>query len=381
MKGYLSRSFTSALIGLFIFFILLILSGGSLMAEVKVKKTSFGNLENGQAVLAYELANENGMSVRLINYGAIIQSLQVPGKDGNPIDVVLGYDSLEGYVEDTYFLGATIGRYANRIANGEFRLDGKTYKLAKNDNKINHLHGGNKGFNKQLWKAEEVRSKDGAGVKFSYLSKDGEEGYPGNLKVEVQYILRDKNTLEVEYNATTDKATVINLTNHSYFNLNGQGSQTDILDHVMKINAKFYTPVDNNLIPTGEILKVAGTPFDFTTPYAIGKRIEKVDSGYDHNYVLDKLQDELTLAATVYDPNTSIEMKLYTTQPGVQFYTGNFLAGDMNGKSGMHYNKHAAFCLEPQHFPNTPNIGHFPSAVLRPNEAYNQKFVYEFKLK
>ena len=380
MKNYLFERFRSALLGLSIFSILLI-SGGFLMAEVKVKSMSFGKLADGDVVLAYELANERGMSVTLINYGAIIQSLKVPDKEGNPIDIVLGYDSLEGYLKDTFYFGATIGRYANRIANGEFRLDGKTYKLAKNDNNINHLHGGNKGFNKRLWKSEVIKEGNKSGVRFTYLSKDMEEGYLGNLKTELIYTLTNDNKLEIGFKATTDKATVVNLTNHSYFNLNGEGSKTDILDHIIKINANFYTPVDNNLIPTGEILKVVDTPFDFTSPLAIGKNIEKVKPGYDHNYVLDKLQDELALAATVYDPDTHIEMKLYTTQPGVQFYTGNFLDGNMSGKSGMHYNKHSAFCLEPQHFPNTPNIGHFPSAVLRPNETYNQKIIYEFELK
>lgn len=361
---------------LFIFFALIIISGGYLMAEVKVNETSFGKLDDGKIVKAYQLVNDKGMSVKLISYGAIIVELKVPDKNSKPIDVVLGYDDLKGYVNDTFFFGATIGRYANRIANGEFKLEGKTYKLAKNDNNLNHLHGGVQGFNKKLWEPEVLKQ----GVRFTYVSKDGEEGYPGNLKSEVTYILTDDNRLEINYKAVTDKTTVINLTNHSYFNLNGQG-KGNILDHIMKINGKFYTPVDNTLIPTGEILKVEGTPFDISKPLAVGSRIDKVLPGYDHNYVLNKLQDELALAVEVYSPDTKILMKLYTTQPGVQFYTGNFLDGSMSGKSGVNYNKHTAFCLEPQHFPNTPNIGHFPSATLRPNETYNQKIVYEFGLK
>jgi aldose 1-epimerase len=346
------------------------------MAEVRVSESTFGKLDNGNIVKAYQLVNDKGMSVKLISYGAIIEELKVSDKSGKPVDIVLGYDNLEGYVKDTFFFGATIGRFANRIANGEFKLGGKVYKLAKNDNNINHLHGGLQGFNKKLWQSEVLKE----GVRFTYLSKDGEEGYPGNLKCEVTYILTEDNRLEVSYKATTDKPTVINLTNHSYFNLNGQG-KGNILDHVMKIAGKFYTPVDSTLIPTGEVLKVEETPFDFTKPLAIGSRIDKVSPGYDHNYVLNKLQDELALAVEVYSPITNILMKLYTTQPGVQFYTGNFLDGSMSGKFGIHYNKHTAFCLEPQHFPNTPNIGHFPSAVLKPNETYNQKTVYEFTLK
>jgi aldose 1-epimerase len=356
--------------------IVIFLSGGYLMAEVRVNESMFGKLEDGKVVKAYQLVNDKDMSVKLISYGAIIEEIKVPDKSGKLVDVVLGYDDLKGYVKDTFFLGATIGRYANRIANGEFKLDGKIYKLAKNDNNINHLHGGLQGFNKKLWQSEVLRQ----GVKFTYLSKDGEEGYPGTLKSEVTYILTDDNKLEIDYKAVTDKPTVINLTNHSYFNLNGQG-KGNILDHVMKINGNFYTPVDNTLIPTGEVLKVETTPFDFTNFLAIGSRIDKVSPGYDHNYVLNKLQDELALAVEVYSPTTNILMKLYTTQPGVQFYTGNFLDGSMSGKSGTHYNKHTAFCLEPQHFPNTPNIGHFPSAVLKPNENYNQKTVYEFDVK
>lgn len=355
---------------------LFFLSGGYLMAEVKVNESMFGKLEDGKVVKAYQLVNDKDMSVKLISYGAIIEEIKVPDKNGKLVDVVLGYDDLKGYVKDTFFLGATIGRYANRIANGEFKLGGKIYKLAKNDNNINHLHGGLQGFNKKLWQSEVLKQ----GVRFTYFSKDGEEGYPGTLKSEVTYILTEDNRLEIDYKAVTDKPTVINLTNHSYFNLNGQG-KGNILDHVMKINGNFYTPVDNTLIPTGEVLKVVDTPFDFIKPLAIDSRIDKVSPGYDHNYVLNKLQDELALAVEVYSPTTNILMRLYTTQPGVQFYTGNFLDGSMSGKSGTHYNKHTAFCLEPQHFPNTPNIGHFPSAVLKPNETYNQKTVYEFDVK
>jgi aldose 1-epimerase len=342
-----------------------------------LKKKDFGKLSDGREVYEYVLTNKNNMSVKLMEFGATIVAVEVPDGFDNTVDVVLGYNSLNEYVNNPFYLGATIGRCANRIKNGEFKLNNSIYKLSKKVGATHHLHGGITGFNKRLWKAYENKVNDGTSVVFSYLSIDGEEGYPGNLKVEVTYLLKDDNTLEVDYNATTDKVTIINLTNHSYFNLSGQGNG-NILDHVIKINAKFYTPVDTTLIPTGEILEVKNTPFDFNKHLTVGCRIDKITPGYDHNYVLNKLQDELSLAAEIYSPETKILLSLYTTQPGMQFYTGNFLDGSVTGKSGIAYTKHSAFCLEPQHFPDTPNIGHFPSVLLEPNEIYSQKIIYKF---
>jgi aldose 1-epimerase len=321
------------------------------------------------------------MTVKITNYGAIVTSILTPDKNGNMGDVVLGFDSLDGYLKDkSTYLGAIVGRYGNRIAKGKFTLDGKTYTLATN-NAPNHLHGGKVGFDNVLWTAEEVQSNEGPAVKLTYLSKDGEEGYPGNLTSVVTYTLTDDNGLKIDYLATTDKATPINLTNHSYFNL-GAGKVENNYGHIVTINADKYTPVNSTLIPTGELKTVKGTPMDFTTPHAIGERIKQVEGGgYDHNYVLNKQANEMSLAATVYEPTTGRYMEVQTTQPGIQFYSGNFLDGSMKGKNGITYNKHYAFCLETQHFPDSPNQKNFPSAILKPGEKYQESTIYQFSTK
>jgi aldose 1-epimerase len=346
--------------------------------KMSVQKTIFGKLSDGRAVYSFQLSNSNKMNVRLIEYGALITEIKVPDKNGNLVDVVLGYDNPGSYEKDNFNLGGTVGRYANRIANGEFSIDGTTYHLAKNDGGINHIHGGVKGFIKVLWKGEEFKTKDSVGVKFNYLSKDGEEGFPGNLDVTVTYTLKNDNKLEIDYKASTDKPTIVNLTNHSYFNLSGAGEKP-VYDHILQIYADKYTPVDKNLIPTGEIRTVTGTPLDFTKPNKIGARIKDVEPGYDNNYVLNKNNTSLPLAASVSSPDTRIVLNLYTTQPGVQFYTGNYLDNVTAGKYNIIYKKHHAFCLEPQHYPDSPNHSNFPSTVLRPGETYSQKIVFEFK--
>jgi aldose 1-epimerase len=340
-----------------------------------VEKTIFGKLPTGEVVYQYVLTNENDISVALIEYGATIVSIKVPDRNGRVGDIVLGYDNLEDYINDDANFGGTIGRYANRIANGQFELNGQTYTLAKNDNNINHIHGGIKRFNKVLWESEELPNNEGIGVKFHYLSKDGEEGYPGNLNVNVTFLL-DGDKLIINYEATTDKPTVINLTNHSYFNLRDAG-KSDVLDEYVMINADKYTPVDENLIPIGDIESVIGTPLDFTKWKKIGSDIDKV-SGYDFNYVLNKTSNyELTFAAAAYDALTGRELTLYTTEPAVQFYTGNHLNG-IKGKVGNIYNKYHAFCFEPQHYPDSPNHPNFPSTQLNPGQTYKQTSVYIF---
>ena len=350
-----------------------------------VQKTRFGETPDGQQVDLYTLINANGAKVTIMNYGAGVVSIEVPDRDGNIADVTLGYDTLEGYfsANNPYF-GAVVGRYGNRIAKGKFTLNTVEQQLATNDGE-NHLHGGVKGFDKVVWGAEVVQSDDGPGVKLSYLSKDGEEGYPGNLSCSVKYTLTNENELKLEYEAETDKPTVLNLTNHTYFNLRGQGTG-DILSHIVTLNADRYTPVDNGLIPTGELAPVKKTPMDFTTPTTIGSRVEQVGggpnpTGYDHNYVLNSSDGSLALAATVYDPTTGRVMEVYTTHPGVQFYTGNFLDGTVTGKDGRVYRKHYALCLETQHFPDSPNHLEFPSTVLWPGETHSSVTVYKFSTK
>jgi aldose 1-epimerase len=340
----------------------------------QVEKSEYGKMPTGETVYQYKLTNSKGISATLIDYGAALISLKVPDRNGNVEDIVLGYDNLEGYINDNANFGGTIGRYANRIANGAFTINGQTYSVAKNDNGVNHIHGGIKRFNKVLWKGEEFKNGGDSGVKFHYLSKDGEEGYPGNLNVDVTYIL-GVDRLTINYEATTDKPTVINLTNHSYFNLHDTGI-SDVLSHLAKINAEKYTPVDNNLIPTGEIQTVIGTPLDFTNWKAIGQDIDKVSPGYDFNYVLNKASgDLLTLAAAAYDKESGRELTLYTTEPGVQFYTGNYLDG-IKGKYGVTYKKYHAFCFEPQHYPDSPNHSEFPSTLLNPGQTYKQTSIY-----
>jgi aldose 1-epimerase len=344
--------------------------------KMDIQKQTFGQMPDGQEVDLYILTNGRGMSAKIMTYGATLVSLGVPDREGNIADVTLGCDSLEGYVEASPYFGSTVGRYANRIAKGKFTLDGVEYTLATNNGE-NHLHGGIKGFDKVLWQAEPFRQEGMVGVKFVYFSKDGEEGYPGNLVCAVTYMLTDKDELRITYEAETDKATPVNLTHHSYFNLVGQG-EGDILSHELMIVADKYTPVDAGLIPTGEIRDVGGSPMDFSTPHVIGERIDKVEGGYDHNYVLLSGGGELSFAARVYESNTGRVMEIHTTEPGIQFYSGNFLDGSITGKAGKVYNQHYGFCLEPQHFPDSPNKPNFPSTVLQPGAKYLSRTVFKF---
>jgi len=324
------------------------------------------------------------MGVRLTNYGATVTAIRVPDRNGKVADVALGYDSLEGYVNalDRPYFGAIVGRYGNRIAKGRFHLDGKTYTLAKNNGE-NHLHGGNMGFDKVIWNAKVLSPRS---IRFSLLSKDGEEGYPGNLSVRVTYTLENDNALRIDYTATTDKATPVNLTNHTYFNLAGEGSPT-ILNHELMIAADAFTPVDKGLIPTGEIRNVTGTPFDFRKPKPIGRDIGKSDRqlayglGYDHNWVLNERPGENALAATLYEPQSGRVLEVFTDEPGLQFYCGNFLDGRLRGKSGKPYLHRSALCLETQHFPDSPNHPAFPSTILRPGQTYKTTTVYRFNTK
>jgi len=333
----------------------------------------------------YTLTNAHGMVVKIMTYGAAITEILVPNKSGPPTNVVLGFDKIDSYLAGTPFFGAAIGRVGNRIAKGAFTLNGKTYKLATNDG-ANHLHGGTKGFDKVVWKAEAAPAKDGQAVKFTYHSPDGDEGYPGNLDAAVLYTLTEANELRIDYMATTDKATPVNLTNHSYFNLAGEGNGT-ILNHVLMLNADSITPVDEGLIPTGKIEPVKGTVFDFTTPTVIGARIDKVPIkapvGYDHNWVLraPAAGQTMRLAARVTDPASGRTMEVRTTEPGIQFYTGNFLDGTIKNRKGVPYQKNAAFCLETQHFPDSINHPTFPSTVLEPGKTYQTTTVYAFSVK
>jgi aldose 1-epimerase len=322
------------------------------------------------------------VEVRAITYGAIIQSLRTPDRAGRAADIVLGFDLLDPYLGDHPFFGAIIGRYGNRIGGAQFTLGGATYKLAANDGP-NHLHGGARGFDKVLWKAELVKPAAGSGVAFTRTSPDGEEGYPGTLNVRVTYTLTERNELIVEYHGTTDKPTPVNLTQHSYFNLAGHASG-DILRHELTIDADRYTPVDGTLIPTGEIAQVEGTPFDFRKASAIGARINqdhpqlKYGRGYDHNWVLNRKGDDLQLASRVYEPKTGRTLEIRTTEPGLQFYAGNFLDGSLTGKDGHVYRHRTGFCLETQHFPDSPNKPGFPSTILKPGEQYRTKTVFTF---
>lgn len=326
----------------------------------------------------FQLENSHGLKVLLMNYGATLISLFVPDRQGNLADITLGFDSFEEYLGKNPYFGSTIGRYANRIGQAKFVLDGREYQLAKNDGE-NHLHGGIKGFDKVVWEAEPIRNSHLLGVNFSYLSPDGEEGYPGNLSCQVSYLLTESDELHISYLATTDKITHLNLSHHSYFNLAGQG-QGDILGHELQIFASRYTAVDENLIPTGEIKEVEGTPLDFRQPRVIGERLNQLPGGYDHNFVLDN-RGGLGLAARVFEPLSGRMMELYTTEPGLQFYSGNFLDGTIRGKGGKVYGKHFGFCLEPQHFPDSPNKPDFPSTILRPGEMYRSLTIFKFLTK
>jgi aldose 1-epimerase len=361
------------------------ISRTSAEARSKMQKQGFGT-EDGQTVDLYILTNESGFEAAITNYGGTVVSLKVPDRSGKLADVVLGYDSVNEYANGKSYFGAIIGRYGNRIAHGTFELGGVTYTLAENNGE-NHLHGGNQGFNKRLWTAKDVSGGAGPALELTYLSKDGEEGYPGNLSVRVVYTLTSHNELKIAYSATTDKPTILNPTNHSYFNLAGEGNR-DILQHQLVINADRFTPVDATLIPTGELRKVKGTPFDFSTPTAIGARINNDDEqlkfgkGYDHNWVLKGGQaGTLALAARVYEPKSGRVLEVWTTQPGVQFYTGNFLNADVHGKGGKTYGFRSALCLETQHFPDSPNHPDFPSTVLEPGQHYHSTTVYKFSTK
>ena len=348
------------------------------MKKEAIKREIFGKLPDGSDAYLFTLTNAGGMVMKVTNYGGIITSLQVPDKKDRHADVVLGYDRLSDYLAASPYFGAIVGRYANRMAGGSFTIDSTTYYLARNDG-ANHLHGGIKGFDKVLWEPQEVGTPLGPALKLHYLSKDGEEGYPGYLDVTVTYTLTDDNELKIDYIAATDQPTPVNLTQHSYFNLAGAG-HGNILDHVMQINASRYTVVDSSLIPTGELRDVAGTPMDFRTPTAIGKRIKAVGGhpvGYDHNYVLDSAGLN-HLAARVYDPSGGRAMEVYTDQPGIQFYSGNFLNGSNIGKGGHPYEQYTGFCLETQHFPDSPHHPEFPNAILRPGEVYRTTTIYKF---
>jgi aldose 1-epimerase len=347
--------------------------------KATIEKKDFGKTPGGTPVDLFVLTNANGMIAKVITYGAILTEIHVPDRDGKLTDVVLGFDDLNGYLAEHPFFGATVGRVANRIAKGRFTLNGKEYKLAVN-NGPNALHGGRKGFDKAVWKAEETPAADGVAVRFSHHSPNGDEGYPGNMDVTVTYTLTNQNELRLDYTATTDQATPVNLTNHSYFNLAGAADGT-ILDHELLLEADKYTPTDETLIPTGELKPVAGTPLDFTKPTPIGARIDQTPAfigGYDHNFVLNSGGKRLLLAARVRQPKTGRVMEMLTTEPGVQLYTSNFLDGKVKGKGGVVYRKHQALCLEAQHFPDSVNHPDFPSVILQPGQTYRQTTAYKF---
>jgi len=347
-----------------------------------ISQAPFGGIPAGPAVTIYTLRNDKGMEARILTYGGIVQSLKVPDKNGQFDDVVLGYDNLEGYLTNSPYFGALIGRYGNRIGGGKFTLEGRTCTLATN-NGPNSLHGGIKGFDKVVWQAQSWLTPDGPALELTYVSKDGEEGFPGNLKVTAIYTLTDNDELHLNFTATTDQPTLCNLTQHSYFNLRGQGNG-DILGHEVYINSDKTTPVDKDLITTGEYAPVAGTPFDFSKPTAIGARINdpnqqlQFGNGYDHNWVINKPPGKLGLQARVYEPTTGRVMEVWSTEPGVQFYTGNFLDGTITGKDGKVYSRRTGFCLEPQHYPDSPNKPMFPTTELKPGETYQNTILYRF---
>jgi aldose 1-epimerase len=354
-----------------------------------VARKRFGTTERREFVSVYTLKNAHGIELRVLDYGGIIVSLKLPDRSGRLDDVVLGYDSLAGYERASPYFGAIIGRYGNRIARGRFTLDGRTYTLATN-NGLNHLHGGVRGFDKVVWDVAPFDGPDSVSLILRYTSRDGEEGYPGTLHATVTYTVTNRNELIFDYHATTDRATPINLTQHSYFNLAGDGSG-DILRHVVTLNADHFAPVDSTLIPTGEIKSVAGTPFDFRMPTAIGARIDADDvqlrygRGYDHTFVLNKgdkggTGGDMTLAGRVYEPTSGRVMEIHTTEPGVQFYSGNFLDGTLRGKNGVGYSHRFGFAMETQHFPDSPNKPGFPSTILRPGAEYRSRTTYTFSI-
>jgi aldose 1-epimerase len=356
--------------------------GGAAPASPRVARAAFGHSADGTSVDMFTLSNANGMEVRAISYGATLTSVRVPDRNGALDDVVLGFDTLDGYLGGRRYFGAVVGRYGNRIANGRFTLDGTTYQLATN-NGPNHLHGGVKGFDKVVWRGETVDRDGTKGVIFTHVSPDGDEGYPGTLTVHVTYTLTPANELVVDYDASTDKATPVNLTQHSYFNLAGAG-RSDILQHRLTLDADRFTPVDATLIPTGELAPVAGTPFDFRQPATIGARIDADDpqikngGGYDHNFVINRTGPGLVHFARLEDPSSGRTLDASTTEPGVQFYSGNFLDGTATGKAGRVYQRRFGLCLETQHFPDSPNNAAFPPATLRPGERLQSKTVFAF---
>lgn len=371
--------------GNFLFFIIMIASipaGCNHASETKknpavnpgITKTDWGNFD-GKKVFLYTLRNDNGTIVTITNYGGTVTSFVTPDKNGNKSSIIIGFDSLQGYLQHPPYFGALIGRYGNRIGDAKFSLDGVKYTLAANNGK-NHLHGGIKGFDKVVWDAA-VPADSIPSLVLKYESKDGEEGYPGDLSVTVQYTLTNDDALKIDYTATTDKATPVNLTNHSYFNLSGNVNNSILAESLM-INADYYTPVDTSLIPTGEIKPVRGTPFDFTSPKIIGKSIDSVKGGFDHNWVLNRKDTSLQKVAVLSDTASGRSLVVYTTQPGLQFYTGNFLDGKFINRDGKPIGQHSALCLETQHFPDSPNKSNFPSTILRPGERYHQ--VTEYKV-
>ena len=361
---------------------LLLMSCSAPQPEPGVRSRTFGTLPDGREVTLYQVESPSGMVMEVMNYGGIITRLTAPNRDGIFEDVVLGYDNLEDYLVETPYFGAIIGRYGNRIANGQFELDGETYTLAQNNGE-NHLHGGVQGFDKVLWEAEPFSMGNEYGLSLSYESPDGEEGYPGNLSVKVTYLMTADNRVIFSYQATTDKATPVNLTQHSYFNLAGPSSDS-ILEHELMLAADHFTPVDEGLIPTGELRPVEGTPFDFTEATAIGDRINEDNEqlvnglGYDHNWVLSDMSSNMRLAARVHEPTSGRIMEVSTEEPGIQFYSGNFLDGTLTGKYGNVYEHRSGFCLETQYFPDSPNQPAFPSTILRPGETYQTRTIYAF---
>src|SRR5574338_121688 len=361
---------------------LLLLFTTAVIAAAQVTKEPFGKTPDGQQVDLYTLRNAHGVEAKITNYGGIVVSLKVPDRNRKFDDVVLGFNDLDSYLKGHPYFGALIGRYGNRIAKGRFTLNGVEYKLAVN-NGDNHLHGGLKGFDKVVWTSHEIKTKAGPAVALTYLSKDGEEGYPGNLNVRVVYTLTNNNELKIDYTVTTDKDTVQNLTHHSYFNLAGEGNG-DILNQLVTINANRFVPTDAGSIPTGELKNVAGTPFDFLKATAIGARINQDDeqlkfgNGYDHTWVINGRPGVMRLAASAYEPGSGREMQVWTTEPGVQFYTGNFLDGTLTGKSGKIYARRTGFCFETQHYPDSPNQPSFPTTVLRKGKTYKSTTIYRF---
>jgi len=364
-----------------LFLCLLLLLAISSASAQKITKASFGTAD-GQPVDLYTLTNRNGMEARIMNYGAIVTSLTAPDRNNKFDDVVLGFNNLDSYLKGHPYFGAIVGRYGNRIAKGRFTLDGVEYKLAVNNGE-NSLHGGIKGFDKVVWTATPTQTKSGAVLTLTYMSKDGEEGYPGNLSAKVVYTLTNNNELRIDYTATTDKDTVTNLTHHSYFNLKGEGNG-DILNHLLTLNANRFIPTDSGSIPLGDLRNVQGTPFSFLKSTAIGERINGTDQqlqfagGYDHTWVINGQMGGLRQAATVYEPTTGRVMQVWTTEPGVQFYTGNFLDGTLTGKSGKVYQKRYGLCLETQHYPDSPNHPQFPTTTLRKGATYKSTTIYRF---